>query len=162
MVHTTVSRPATKSPSPDLPPGRHHGYFSTLVESIFPLNEENAQEQVVIGQCRDEGEIEHSTRHGRSAEADGRAENFHVGNDQARELGDRNRRHAEIMPGQAQRRHADHGGDQDGGGDADGNADQRRQPEMRISRHRGIGTAAEEHDMADRHLPGIAADDIPG
>jgi len=32
---------------------------------------------------------------------------------------------------------------------ADGNADQRRQPEMRISRHRGIGTAAEEHDMPD-------------
>ena len=45
MVHTTVSRPATKSPAPDLPPGRHHGYFSTLVESIFPLNEANAQER---------------------------------------------------------------------------------------------------------------------
>src|SRR6185369_7997857 len=125
-------------------------------------DEENAQEQVVVRQRRDEGEIEHGARHGRATEADGGAENFHVGNDQAREFGDRNRRHAEIMPGQAQRRYADHGGDQDRGGDADGNADQRRQPEMRISRHRGIGTAAEEHDMPDRHLPGIAADDIPG
>ena len=124
--------------------------------------EENGEEQIVIRQRRDEGEIEHGARHGRAAEADGGAEIFRVGHDQARQFGDRDRRHAEIMPGQPQRRHADHGRDQHRGGDADGNSDQRRQAEMRIGRHRGIGAAAEEHDMADRHLPGVAADDVPG
>ena len=126
------------------------------------VTSENGEKQIVIRQRRDEGEIEHGARHGRSAEPDGGAEKFHVGDDQARQFGDRNRRHAEIMPGQAQRRNADHGRDQNRGGDADGNADQRRQAEMRIGRHRGIGAAAEEDDMADRHLPGIAADDVPG
>src|SRR3954453_10896467 len=33
---------------------------------------------------------------------------------------------------------------------------------MRVGTHRCISTAAEEHDMPDRHLPGIAADNVPG
>ncbi|HMA34078.1 MAG TPA: thiamine pyrophosphate-dependent dehydrogenase E1 component subunit alpha, partial [Chloroflexia bacterium] len=41
MVHSTVSRRATKDAP--LPVGRRHGYFSTLVETVFPLNEANAQ-----------------------------------------------------------------------------------------------------------------------
>ena len=43
-----------------------------------------------------------------------------------------------------------------------GYAGQRRQREMRIGPHRGIGAAAKEHDMADRNLSGITADDVPG
>ena len=75
--------------------------------------DEDGEEQIVIRQRRDEGEIEHGARHGRAAEADGGAEKFGVGDDQhAHEFGDRDRRHAEIMAGQPQRRHADHGRDQ--------------------------------------------------
>src|SRR5260370_6081244 len=33
---------------------------------------------------------------------------------------------------------------------------------MRVSAHRGVGAGPEEHDMADRHLAGIAANDVPG
>ena len=122
---------------------------------------EHRQEQIVIRQRRGEGEIEHGSRHGRTAQAHGRAEIFGVGDDQSHQFGDRDGRHAEIVPGQPQRRHADHRGDQHGDGDADGNSDQRRQCEMRIRGHRGIGAATEEHDVPDRHLAGIAADDIP-
>ena len=35
-------------------------------------------------------------------------------------------------------------------------------PKCAYGAHRGIGAAAEEHDMADRDLAGIAADDVPG
>ncbi|HUS13671.1 MAG TPA: thiamine pyrophosphate-dependent dehydrogenase E1 component subunit alpha, partial [Chloroflexia bacterium] len=40
MVHSTVARRATKEAP--LPPESRHGYFSTLVDTVFPLNEKNA------------------------------------------------------------------------------------------------------------------------
>ena len=45
MVHKTVSRPATQTPSPEQPAGRSHGYFSILVDSVFPLSETDASQR---------------------------------------------------------------------------------------------------------------------
>ncbi|MGI8588533.1 MAG: alpha-ketoacid dehydrogenase subunit alpha/beta [Chloroflexia bacterium] len=41
MVQSTTSRRATKGASDDLPEERSHGYFSTLVETVFPLDEQS-------------------------------------------------------------------------------------------------------------------------
>src|SRR5229473_4005445 len=108
-------------------------------------DQKNQEKQIIVGQRRGEGEIEHGSRHGRVAETDGGSEKFGVGHDQSDEFGHRDGRHAEIMTRQPQRRHADHGGDHYADDNAGGNADQRRQREMRIRSHRGVGAAAEEH-----------------
>ena len=126
------------------------------------VDDEDRQEQIVIRQRRYEREIEHVPRHRRPAQPDGSAEIVGVGDDQPDEFGNRDRGHAEIMARQPQRRHADDGRYRDAHDDTDGNAHQRRQAEMRVSAHRGVGAATEEHDMPDRHLAGIAADDVPG
>src|SRR5262245_25016621 len=102
-------------------------------------DDEDRQEQIVVRQRRDEGHIEHVTRHGRAGKADGRTEKFDIDDDQARKLRNRDRRHAEIMARQPQRRHANHSGNADGEDNADGNANQRRELEMVIDAHRGIG-----------------------
>src|SRR5216683_443198 len=125
-------------------------------------DQEKREEQIIIGHRRYETEIEDVSRHRRAAKADGGAEIVGVGDDQADQFGDGNGRHAEIMAGQAQRRHPDHGRYRHADDDAGGNSNQWRQSEMRISAHRGIGATAEEHHVADRHLAGIAADDVPG
>src|SRR5882757_8891723 len=52
---------------------------------------EDRQKQVIIRQCRYEGEIEDVSRHGRTTEADGGAEIIGVGDDQPDQLGDRDR-----------------------------------------------------------------------
>ncbi len=51
MVHSTLSRPTTQSPTPEPAPAGSHGYFSTLVDSVFPLSEQDAPERE---QARDE------------------------------------------------------------------------------------------------------------
>jgi len=38
-----VSRRATKGGAPELPAERRHGYFSTLVDSVFPLSEDTVR-----------------------------------------------------------------------------------------------------------------------
>src|SRR6202140_994450 len=120
------------------------------------------QEQVVVRQRRNEREIEHVARHAGATEANASPQIAGIGDDQPAEFGNRDRRHAEIMAGQPQRRDADNGRYRDADDDAGGNSDQRRQSEMGVGAHRRIGAAAEEHHMPDRHLAGIAADDVPG
>jgi len=125
-------------------------------------NREHGQKQIVIRQRRYEREVEHVSWHSRAAQPDRGAEIFGVGDDQADKFGHRNGRHTEIMAGQSQRRHADDGRNRHARHNAGGNADQRRQREMRIRAHCRVGTASEKHDMTDRNLAGIAADNVPG
>ena len=65
------------------------------------------------------------------------------------------------MPGQPQRRHADHRRDQHGDEGADRGAGDGRQAEVGVDGDGRIGARAEEDGMADRHLAGIAADQVP-
>ena len=44
MVHSTITRPA-QSGAADLPAAGRHGYFSTLVETVFPLSETDLDER---------------------------------------------------------------------------------------------------------------------
>jgi len=60
-------------------------------------DDEDGQEQIIVRQRRDEGEIEDVARHGRAGKADGGAEIFGVDDDEPRELGDCDGRHAEIV-----------------------------------------------------------------
>ena len=86
-----------------------------------------------------------------------------VDDEHAHQLGDGDGRHAEVVAGEPQRRHADHRGDAARDQQhAERRAGDRRPAEMGIDHDRGIGAGAEEHRMADRDLAGIAADDVPG
>src|SRR5258708_16346570 len=58
---------------------------------------ENREKQIVVRQRRGKREVEHVSRHGRAAEADGGAEKLGVGHDQSDEFGDRDGGQAEIM-----------------------------------------------------------------
>ena len=73
---------------------------------------EHGEEDVVVGHRRGEGEVEHGARHGRPRDALRAADPLPVGDEHAHQLGDRDRRHAEVVAGQPQRRHADHRRDQ--------------------------------------------------
>ena len=43
MVHSTVSRRAAKDSQREAPAERRHGYYSTLVDTVFPLDEKNSE-----------------------------------------------------------------------------------------------------------------------
>jgi 2-oxoisovalerate dehydrogenase E1 component len=45
VVHSTLSRLTTDTPAPEPIAEGRHGYFSTLVDSVFPLTETDAQER---------------------------------------------------------------------------------------------------------------------
>lgn len=45
MVHSTITRPAQPGATADLPAAGRHGYFSTLVETVFPLSEADLGER---------------------------------------------------------------------------------------------------------------------
>jgi 2-oxoisovalerate dehydrogenase E1 component len=43
VVHSTVSRRAAKDSQREAPAERRHGYYSTLVDTVFPLDEKNSE-----------------------------------------------------------------------------------------------------------------------
>jgi len=45
VVHSTITRPAQPGATADLPAAGRHGYFSTLVETVFPLSEADLGER---------------------------------------------------------------------------------------------------------------------
>src|SRR6185312_13989025 len=122
---------------------------------------QHAEEDVVVGHGAAEGEVPPVHRHRRALEADGGAEQVGIADDDADELGDRDRRHAEIMALQPEGRRADHQREHEAHGDAERHADERRQLPLLKDEQRQIGAGAEEHGVRDRDLAGIAADDVP-
>src|SRR5260221_13705798 len=122
---------------------------------------EHGEEDIVIGNGAAEGEVEYRAGYGGPHHADRGAEEIPVADDDADELRHRDRRHREIMALQAEGRHADDDSDENADDHAERHAEDRRQLPLGIKQQRRIGAGAEEDGMADRDLPGIAADDVP-
>src|SRR5579883_1829498 len=72
---------------------------------------QHGEEDVVIRRGRHEGHVEHAARHRRPAQPLRAAQEIRGRGEHAHQLADRDGRHAEVMPGEAQRRHADEGRD---------------------------------------------------
>src|SRR5260221_1111063 len=123
---------------------------------------EHAEEDIVVGHGAAEGEVPPMLRYRRALQADGGAEEIPVADDNADELGHRDRRHAEIMALQAEGRQSHDQRQEEAHADAERHAQERRQAPLLIKQQRQIGAGAVEHGMADRDLPGIAAEDVPG
>jgi hypothetical protein len=66
------------------------------------------------------------------------------------------------MPLQPKDGHTDHQRHDDGNHGADHHPDPRGQPPLVQGSHGGVRADAEKHGMTKGHLPGIAADQVPG
>src|SRR6185312_676261 len=122
---------------------------------------EHDEEDIIVRHRAPEDEIPPAARRGRPHDADGGAGEIPIADDDADQLRHRDRRHAEIMPDQAEGRHADDEGEHEADGDARRHAGERRQLPLVVRDERQIGADAEEHGVADRDLAGVAADDVP-
>ena len=123
---------------------------------------EHAEEDVVVRKLAAERQVVPAASDRRALQADRGADEIPGADHEADQLGDRDGRHAEIVALQAEGRHADDDREHEAHHDADRHADQRRQLPLVIDQQRQIGADAEEHAVADRDLPRIAADDVPG
>src|SRR5215470_12742406 len=122
---------------------------------------QHGEKDVVVRQLAAEGEVPPGAPDRRSLQADRGADEIPRADEDADQFGDRDRRHAEIMALQAERRHADRDRKTETDEHAGGNARDRRQAPQMIEQQRRICADAEEHAVADRYLAGIAADDVP-
>src|SRR5437660_849824 len=132
------------------------------LEGRVEHDRQHGQKDVVVRQLAAEGEIPPAAPDRRSLQADRGADEIPRADEDADQLGDRDRGHAEIVALQAKRRHADHECKTETDENPGGNARDRRQAPQMIEQQRRIGADAEEHAVTDRYLPGIAADDVPG
>src|SRR3954451_6933175 len=122
---------------------------------------EQRQEQIVIWKPAPEGQIPYAAPDGGALQADRRTKRFCRRDEKADKLSDRNRRHAEIVPLQAERRDPDENGKDEAHNNAEGKPGDRRPfPEL-VDEQRQIGAGAEEHRVTDGDLAGIAADNVP-
>src|SRR5262249_30414580 len=123
---------------------------------------ERGEKDVVVRQLAGEGEAPPGAPDRRSLQADRGADELPRADEDADQFGDRDRRHAEIMALQAERRHADRDRKTETDEHAGGNARDRWQAPQMIEQQRRVGAGAEEKAVAHRYLAGIAADDVPG
>src|SRR5579862_131179 len=123
---------------------------------------EHGKKDVVVWQLAAERQVPPAAAGRRALQADRRADEGPGAGEDADQFGYRNGRHAEIMPGEPERRHADHDSECDGEHDAGRDAGERRPAPQVVEQQRRVGAEPEEHAVADRDLSGITANDVPG
>src|SRR5262249_4309811 len=123
---------------------------------------QNREEDIVVRQLAAKGQVPPAACRGRTLQPDGRTDQIPRAEVDSDQLGNGNRRHAEIMTGQPERRNTDQDRERDAERNPERNSGHRGPPEQFVAEERCIGAEAEEHCMPDRNLARVATDDIPG
>jgi hypothetical protein len=118
--------------------------------------------QVVVGRLAGEDQGRPALPVHGDGQADGGAGELPVGEERLDDLGHRDGRHREVVALQAEAGPADQQAQARRDPRADAGAEPRVDAEVQQQRGRGVGAQAEERGVAERHLAGVAAEDVPG